>query len=112
MRGLCRRFSTMGDNTRTRPSIIPHGRTPTAKTSHLILRSVASCDARSLPSVFDMGDNTRTRPPLIAKMLSALSVITGGGTWVEISISADRLYRHLLLTAEKEFWRCVENGEP
>ena len=41
-----------------------------------------------------------------------LSIITGGGKWVEISISADRLYQHLLLTAEKKFWRCVESGEP
>jgi hypothetical protein len=23
-----------------------------------------------------------------------------------------RLYQHLLLTAEKKFWRCVESGEP
>ena len=44
--------------------------------------------------------------------LSALSIITGGGKWVEISISADPLYQHLLLTAEKKFWRCVESGEP
>ena len=44
--------------------------------------------------------------------LAALSVITGGGKWVEIKISADPLYQHLLLTAEKKFWRCVENGEP
>src|SRR2546429_7282130 len=44
--------------------------------------------------------------------LAVLSVITGGGKWVEISISADRLYQHLLLTAEKKFWRCVEGGEP
>jgi predicted phage-related endonuclease len=44
--------------------------------------------------------------------LAALSVITGGGKWVEISISADRLYQHLLLTAEKKFRRCVESGEP
>jgi len=44
--------------------------------------------------------------------LAALSVITGGGRWVEIKISADPLYQHLLLTAEKKFWRCVENGEP
>ncbi len=44
--------------------------------------------------------------------LAALSVITGGGKWVEITISADSLYQHLLLTAEKKFWRCVENGEP
>jgi predicted phage-related endonuclease len=43
--------------------------------------------------------------------LSVLSIITGGGKWVEISISADSLYQHLLLTAEKKFWRCVESGE-
>src|SRR5450432_1906915 len=43
---------------------------------------------------------------------AVLSIITGGGKWVEISIPADRLYQHLLLTAEKKFWRCVENGEP
>jgi hypothetical protein len=44
--------------------------------------------------------------------LSVLSIITGGGKWVEISISADPIYQHLLLTAEKKFWRCVESGEP
>jgi predicted phage-related endonuclease len=43
--------------------------------------------------------------------LAALSIITGGGKWVEIKISADPLYQHLLLTAEKKFWRCVESGE-
>jgi predicted phage-related endonuclease len=43
---------------------------------------------------------------------AVLSVITGGGKWVEIKISADSLYQHLLLTAEKKFWRCVESGEP
>jgi predicted phage-related endonuclease len=42
---------------------------------------------------------------------AVLSVITGGGKWVEISIPADCLYQHLLLTAEKKFWRCVESGE-
>jgi len=43
--------------------------------------------------------------------LSVLSIITGGGKWVEIGISADPLYQHLLFTAEKKFWRCVESGE-
>src|SRR5213080_2203649 len=43
---------------------------------------------------------------------AVLSIITGGGKWVEIAIPADPLYQHLLLTAEKKFWRCVENGEP
>jgi predicted phage-related endonuclease len=42
---------------------------------------------------------------------AVLSVITGGGKWVEISIPADSLYQHLLLTAEKKFWRCVETGQ-
>jgi hypothetical protein len=40
-----------------------------------------------------------------------LSIITGGGRWVEITIPADPLYQHLLLTAEKKFWRRIENGE-
>jgi predicted phage-related endonuclease len=43
---------------------------------------------------------------------AALSIITGGGKWVEITITADPLFQHLLLTAEKKFWRCVESGEP
>jgi predicted phage-related endonuclease len=43
---------------------------------------------------------------------AVLSIITGGGKWIEIKLSADPLYQHLLLTAEKKFWRCVENGEP
>ena len=43
---------------------------------------------------------------------SVLSIITGGGKWVEIKIGADPLYQHLLLTAEKKFWRCVQSGEP
>jgi predicted phage-related endonuclease len=43
---------------------------------------------------------------------AVLSIITGGGKWMEIKISADPLYQHLLVTAEKKFWRCVESGEP
>jgi predicted phage-related endonuclease len=43
---------------------------------------------------------------------AVLSIITGGGKWVEILIDADPLYQHLLLTAERKFWRCVESGEP
>jgi hypothetical protein len=42
---------------------------------------------------------------------SVLSIITGGGKWVEIRIDADPLYQHLILTAERRFWRCVETGE-
>jgi predicted phage-related endonuclease len=44
--------------------------------------------------------------------IANLSIITGGGKWVELTIPADPLYQHLLLTAEKKFWRCVKNGEP
>ena len=42
---------------------------------------------------------------------SVLSVITGGGKWVEITTHADPLYQHLIVTAERKFWRCVESGE-
>src|SRR3982074_2253759 len=42
---------------------------------------------------------------------AVLSIITGGAKWVELTIHADPLYQHLLLTAEKKFWRCVQGGE-
>ena len=42
---------------------------------------------------------------------AVLSIITGGGKWVELTIHADPLYQHLLLTAEKKFWHCVMSGE-
>jgi predicted phage-related endonuclease len=48
---------------------------------------------------------------VIAARTAVLSIITGGGKWVEMTIPADPLYQHLLLTAEKKFWRCVEIGE-
>jgi predicted phage-related endonuclease len=46
-----------------------------------------------------------------ASRKAVLSIITGGGKWVEMSVDADPLYQHLLLTAEKKFWRCVISGE-
>jgi hypothetical protein len=49
---------------------------------------------------------------VIAAPSAVLSIITGGGKWVEIKVNADPLYQHLLLTAEKKFWRCVQSGEP
>jgi len=49
---------------------------------------------------------------VVAARQAVLSVITGGGKWVEITTHADPLYQHLILTAERKFWRCVENGEP
>jgi hypothetical protein len=44
--------------------------------------------------------------------LAALSIITGGGKWVEITIPMDPLYLSVLVSAEKKFWRCVQSGEP
>jgi hypothetical protein len=43
---------------------------------------------------------------------ASLSIIAGGGKWVEIKINADPLYQHLLITAGKSSWRCVQSGEP
>jgi hypothetical protein len=48
---------------------------------------------------------------VVAARTAALSVITGGGKWVEILARADPLYQHLIVTAERKFWRCVESGE-
>jgi predicted phage-related endonuclease len=48
---------------------------------------------------------------VVAARSAVLSVITGGGKWVEIAIHADPLYQHLIVTAERKFWRCVESGE-
>jgi hypothetical protein len=42
---------------------------------------------------------------VVAARSAVLSVITGGGKWVEN-------YQHLIITAERKFWRCVESGEP
>ena len=43
---------------------------------------------------------------------SVLSIITGGGKWVEIAVPTDPLYVSVLVSAEKKFWRCVQSGEP
>jgi putative phage-type endonuclease len=43
--------------------------------------------------------------------LAVLSIITGGGKWVEITIPMDPLYLTVLVSAEKKFWRCVQSGE-
>ena len=49
---------------------------------------------------------------VVATRAAVLSIITGGGKWVEIKVPADPLYQHLIVTAERKFWRCVESGEP
>jgi predicted phage-related endonuclease len=48
---------------------------------------------------------------VVAARTAVLSIITGGGKWVEIVSHADPLYQHLIVTAERKFWRCVEYGE-
>src|SRR5215467_10669577 len=42
---------------------------------------------------------------------AVLSIITGGGKWVEITIPMDPLYLSVLVSAEKKFWRCLQSGE-
>jgi predicted phage-related endonuclease len=49
---------------------------------------------------------------VVAARSAVLSVITGGGKWLEITTHADPLYQHLIVAAERKFWRCVESGEP
>src|SRR5437588_8983593 len=48
---------------------------------------------------------------VVAARSAVLSVITGGGKWVEIATHADPLYQHLIVTAERKFWHCVKSGE-
>lgn len=43
---------------------------------------------------------------------AVLSIITGAGKWIEVQVTADPMYQHLLLVAEKKFWRCVQTGDP
>jgi predicted phage-related endonuclease len=43
---------------------------------------------------------------------SVLSIINGGGKWVELSIEADPIYQTILIAAEKAFWRAVKTAEP
>src|SRR6202022_4412363 len=42
---------------------------------------------------------------------SVLSIINGGGKWVELSVEADPIYQTILIAAEKAFWRAVKTGE-
>jgi putative phage-type endonuclease len=42
---------------------------------------------------------------------AVLSIITGGGKWVEVAIPMDPLYLTVLVSAEKKFWGCVQSGE-
>jgi hypothetical protein len=42
---------------------------------------------------------------------AVLSILTGGGKWIEITVPIDPLYLSILVSAEKKFWRCVQSGE-
>src|SRR5450631_752310 len=42
---------------------------------------------------------------------SVLSIINGGGKWIELSIDADPIYQTILIAAEKAFWRAIKTGE-
>src|SRR3979409_2101292 len=42
---------------------------------------------------------------------SVLSIISGGGKWIELSVEADPIYQTILIAAEKAFWRAVKTGE-
>jgi len=48
---------------------------------------------------------------VVGARTAVLSIVTGGGKWIELTVRADPLYQHLLLTAERKFWQCVQNGE-
>jgi hypothetical protein len=48
----------------------------------------------------------------MAQLQHNMLVITGGGTWVELSIDADPIYQTILIAAEKAFWQSVKNAEP
>jgi predicted phage-related endonuclease len=43
---------------------------------------------------------------------SVLSIITGGGSWIQLSVEADPIYQTILIATEKAFWRSVKTGEP
>lgn len=48
----------------------------------------------------------------VIQFLSAvLSIITGGGKWVEMTFPTDPLCQHLPYSREK-FWRCVRAVDP
>src|SRR3974390_233252 len=47
-----------------------------------------------------------------ASRTAGVPIITAAGKWVKMPLRADPLYQHLLLTAERKFWRCVGSGEP
>jgi predicted phage-related endonuclease len=49
---------------------------------------------------------------VVGTKCSVLSIITGGGKWIEIKIPADPVYQMALMYAVRAFWRAVSSGEP
>src|SRR6187551_367232 len=49
---------------------------------------------------------------VVGSKTSVLSIITGGGKWVEMAISAAPVYQTAMMYAERAFWRAVSSGEP
>src|SRR4249920_712700 len=49
---------------------------------------------------------------VVGSKSSVLSIITGGGKWVEMAIAADPVYQTAMMYAERAFWRAVSSGEP
>ena len=43
---------------------------------------------------------------------SVLSIINGGGKWVELSVEACPIHQTVLIAAEKAFWQAVKNRAP
>jgi hypothetical protein len=55
---------------------------------------------------------TNTTPIWVTNLRSTvLSIVTGGGKWVEITVPMDPLYLSVLVSAERKFWRCAQFGE-
>ncbi len=49
---------------------------------------------------------------VVAARTAVLSIITGGGKWVEILAHADPLYQHLVVTAERKFGAASRPATP
>jgi predicted phage-related endonuclease len=49
---------------------------------------------------------------VVGSKTSVLSIITGGGKWVEMAIAADPVYQTAMMYAERAFWHAVSSGEP
>jgi hypothetical protein len=87
--------------------------------------------ARALPTLQTRLDRNRRQAQGVAKRVSrrvrtapcgfrAGAGLSVGAVGPDLTLTghaaltthADPLYQHLIVTAERKFWRCVENGEP